>query len=159
MILKNAAPNSWSNKGTCFNTISKISNIYWLKLGFIPCVIWTFNYPKNRSSHPGVFLIKGVWNLQQSYRRTPMAWEFSSKSAAYFQNTFPEEPLWVAASGIAFFIFPCAEPSLTLRISTASFSRLSWRLSPATLLKKNFAKFLRTSFLEQLRLLLLHRVW
>ena len=52
----------------------------------------------------------------------------------------------MAASGIAFFIFPGAEPSLSARISTASFCRLRWPLSPATLLKKNFAKFLRTPF-------------
>ena len=51
----------------------------------------------------------------------------------------------MAASGIAFFIFPGTEPILTLRISTASFCRLRWRLSPATLSKKNLAKFLRTT--------------
>ena len=55
-------------------------------------------------------------NMQQIYRKTPMpkcdfnkvdlqfywnhtsAWVFSSKFAAYFQNTFSEEQVWTAAS-------------------------------------------------------------
>ena len=58
--------------------------------------------------------------MQQIYRRTPMpkcnlnevalqlylnrtsAWVFSCKFAAYFQNTFSMEHLWVAASDIYF---------------------------------------------------------
>ena len=68
-----------------------------------------------RSSHPEVFLEKGVLkNMLQIYRRTPMpecevakqlywngtsAWVFSCKFAAYLLNTFSEEQLWRAASG------------------------------------------------------------
>ena len=54
-------------------------------------------------------------NLQQIYRRTPMpkcdfnkvakAWVFSCKFAAYFQNSFSQEHLWVAASVILFNIY------------------------------------------------------
>ena len=35
--------------------------------------------------------------LQRYWNNTP-AWVFSCKSAAYFQNTFSQEHLWVAAS-------------------------------------------------------------
>ena len=45
-------------------------------------------------------------NMQQIYRKTPMSkcckktlvWVFSCKSAAYFQNIYSEEHLWMAAS-------------------------------------------------------------
>ena len=61
-------------------------------------------------------------NIQQIYRRTPMpkcdfnkvalqlywnhtsAWVFSGKFAAYFQNTFSWEHLWVAASDTRTFL-------------------------------------------------------
>ena len=35
--------------------------------------------------------------LQRSWNRTSV-WVFSYKFAAYFQNTFPQEHIWAAAS-------------------------------------------------------------
>ena len=72
-----------------------------------------------RSSHPEVFLGKSVLKicsnftgehpcrsdfnkvpLQRYWNRTS-AWVFSCKFAAYFQNTFSQEHLWIAASVFA----------------------------------------------------------
>ena len=50
--------------------------------------------------------------MQQTYKRTPMpkcdfnkvaARVFSCKSVAYLHNTFSQEHLWMAASGVTFF--------------------------------------------------------
>ena len=60
----------------------------------------------------GVLKKRCSGNMQQIYRRTPMpkwdfnkvanctlAWAFSCKFAAYFQNTLSYEHLWTAAPG------------------------------------------------------------
>ena len=58
-------------------------------------------------------------NMQKIYRRTPMpipitsAWVFSCKFDAYFQNTFSQEHLWVAASETMNF-FPWIKPTSVL---------------------------------------------
>ena len=70
----------------------------------------------------GVLRKKCSENMQQIYKRTPMpkcdfnklalqlywnrtlAWVFSCKFAAYFQNTFSQELLWMAASGLLIYI-------------------------------------------------------
>ena len=69
-----------------------------------------------RSSHPEVFLGKGVLKIcikftgehpcrseisivaEQLYWNHTSAWVFSCKVAAYFENTFSNEKLWVVAS-------------------------------------------------------------
>ena len=79
---------------------------------------WTYIY---RSCRPEVFLVKGVLKIcckftgedpcqsvisiklqsnftKQLYWNHTSAWVFSCKFAAYFQNTFFKEHLWVAAS-------------------------------------------------------------
>ena len=71
---------------------------------------------KQKQPSRGVLRRSCSENLQQTYRRTPKpksdfnkvakqlywshtsAWVFSCKFAAYFQNTFSWEHLWVAAS-------------------------------------------------------------
>ena len=40
-------------------------------------------------------------NMQQLYWNRTFAWVISCKFAAYFQNTFPQEHLWTAASEIS----------------------------------------------------------
>ena len=69
-----------------------------------------------RSSHSEVFLGRGVLKIcskftgehpsrseisiaaEQLYWNHTSAWEFSCKDAAYFENTFSNEKLWVVAS-------------------------------------------------------------
>ena len=63
-----------------------------------------------RSSRPEVFLRKGVLKIchkftgehpcKQLYWNRTSAWVFSCKFAAYFQNTFSQEHLWVAAFAV-----------------------------------------------------------
>ena len=48
---------------------------------------------KHRSSHPEVFLEKGVLKICSKFTE----WVFSCKVAAYFQNSFYQEHLWAAA--------------------------------------------------------------
>ena len=69
-------------------------------------------YIKKKQPPRGVLKNSCSENMQQIYRRTPMpksdfnkvakhgtsAWVFSCKFAAYFQKTFSQEHLWVAAS-------------------------------------------------------------
>ena len=45
-----------------------------------------------------MFLRKGVLKIKQLYWNQTSSWVFSCKFAAYFQNTFSKEHLWVAAS-------------------------------------------------------------
>ena len=74
---------------------------------------------KGSQKQPSICVLIKRWseNMQQIYRGTPMsksdfnkftkqlswnqtsAWVFSCKFTAYFQNTFPSEHLWRAASG------------------------------------------------------------
>ena len=59
--------------------------------------------PEYRSCHPEVFLGKGVLKMwsniaKQLYWNCTSVWVFSCKFAAYFQNTFFTEHLWVATS-------------------------------------------------------------
>ena len=62
-----------------------------------------------RNSHPEVFLRKGVLKICSEFTgkhpcrsvisiKLLSAWVFSSKFAAYFQNTFSLERLWTAGS-------------------------------------------------------------
>ena len=80
---------------------------------------------KEYQKHPsrGVLRKRYFENMQQIYRRTAMpkcdftkvalqpywnrtsAWVFFCKFAAYFQSTFSQEHLWMAASGVPSFIF------------------------------------------------------
>ena len=109
------------------------------------------NFKRFRSSRLQVFLGKSVlkvcsklWyatfnnvTLQLCWNRTS-AWVFSCKFAAYFQNTFFSEHIWMAASADSFTIFIIKK-------------RLRYRCFPV-----KFAKFLRTPFFtEYLRWLLL----
>ena len=57
-----------------------------------------------RSSHPGVFLGKGILKICSQFignLNHTSALVFSCKSTAYFQNTFLQEHLWWAASVFA----------------------------------------------------------
>ena len=56
-----------------------------------------------RSSRPEVFLRKGVLKICHKFtgeHPCRSAWVFSCKFAAYFQNTFSQEHLWVAAFAV-----------------------------------------------------------
>ena len=45
-----------------------------------------------------------VAKAKQLYWNRTLAWVFSCKFAAYFQNTFSQEQLWMAASGQSLFL-------------------------------------------------------
>ena len=85
-----------------------------------------YKFAKGQKQPPRGFLKKRCFeNMQQIYNRTPMpkydfnkvskqlywnhtsAWVFSCNFAAYFQNTFSKQRLWVAASERVFFKY-CA---------------------------------------------------
>ena len=51
---------------------------------------WLFGHSVNRSSYPEVSLRRGVPKIRTS------ACVFSCKFAAYFQNNFSQEYIWVA---------------------------------------------------------------
>ena len=74
------------------------------------------------------------------------AWVFSCKFAAYFQDTFPKEHLWVAASAYMHYIDNhiqnrCSKKSRKLHEKTTLMESLlntAAGLRPAILLKRHF---------------------
>ena len=99
-------------------------------------------------------------NMQRNYRRTPMpkcdfnkvaklkqlywnrtsAWVFSCKFAAYFQNTFFKEHLWVAAS----VNIPGKHSSWWRRLEDAicfRHQKTSWRVLEGALIKTSITCF------------------
>ena len=96
--------------------LTKAASLYSKKYGnfwLLPVRFWLFQKQPPR----GVPWKRFSENMQYIYRRTPilkcdfiqlywnctLAWVFSCKVAAYFQNTFSQEHLWVAASVVSGF--------------------------------------------------------
>ena len=122
-----------TRKGTIFCTRYDVPlYLWWVELILNHCRIpiyyvqncrtkWLLEQVKSRSSHPEVFLGKGGLKICSRFTGEHpcrcaisiklfcnAAWVFSCKFAAYFQNTFPQEHLWTAASVSLYpFIIKC----------------------------------------------------
>ena len=151
---------------------SIISNIPKTLKKFPPFVI-SFSWELNNSKNPilplqkqpfrGVLSTRCSENMQQIYTRIPVltydfkkvakqlywnhtsAWVFSCKFAAYFQNSFYYEHIWIAASVITLILFSRTE---TLHCKACSISKeklLRYTFPDFTILAARISLHLLTS--------------